>query len=82
MRDIVVRLRRSSNIMEGFELPAPVVFCSQEIESSQYVVGERLPVEALRKRLLLQASCSKPLIQLLYTRYKLTLLSLQHLGIA
>jgi hypothetical protein len=45
----IVRLRRSGNILESPRLTASVVLCSQEIESSQYVVSERLPIIVPRK---------------------------------
>ena len=48
-RSAIVRPRRSGNILESLRLTASVVLCSQEIESSQYVVSERLPIRVPRK---------------------------------
>jgi hypothetical protein len=77
----VVRLRRCNDITESLELTTAVVFGSQKIKCSQYIVSERLTTRAPRKRLLPQASNPQLLIQPLYTRNKLSLLSFQHFGI-
>jgi hypothetical protein len=75
-RGVTVWLRGSDELIERLEVSAAVIFWFQQIEGCEYVVDGRVTIRVFRKRLFPWSGVSCPLIQFLYTRDELSVLSL------
>jgi hypothetical protein len=68
--------------MERLEVSPAIVFWFQQVEGSEYVVDGRVTFQIFRRQRVPWPGLSRPLIQFLYARHELSVLSFQHFGIA